>query len=332
MPELRKDPIVGRWVIVATERAARPSDFKLKHESPPDSGTCPFDEGREAMTPPEVFAIRPGGTPANTPGWLTRVVPNRFPALRVEGELKRQGEGIYDRMGGIGAHEVIIETPEHNQDLAGLDQQGFRNLVTAMAERVNDLARDVRFKYVLIFKNHGRTAGASLRHSHCQLIATPIVPQQVKEEIAGGRRYWDFRERCIYCDMLSQELESGKRVISENEHFVAIAPFASRFAFESWILPRRHFGAFAEMRDSEAAGLADSLRDLLRRMTRLLDNPDYNFMVHIAPLPGAAIDYYHFHVEVMPRETTVAGFEWGSGFFINPVPPESAAKYLREVE
>ncbi len=332
MPELRKDPIVGRWVIVATERAARPSDFKLKHEPPPDSGTCPFDEGREAMTPPEVFAIRPGGTAANSPGWLTRVVPNRFPALRVEGELKRQGEGIYDRMGGIGAHEVIIETPEHNRDLADLDQQGFRNLVTAMADRVNDLARDVRFKYVLIFKNHGRTAGASLRHSHCQLIATPIVPQQVKEEIAGGRRYWDFRERCIFCDMLSQELESGKRVISENEHFVAIAPFASRFAFESWILPRRHFGAFSEMRDSEAAGLADSLRDVLRRITRLLNNPDYNFMVHIAPLPGAAIDYYHFHVELMPRETTVAGFEWGSGFFINPVPPENAAKYLREVE
>jgi UDPglucose--hexose-1-phosphate uridylyltransferase len=284
------------------------------------------------MTPPEVFAIRPGGTLPNTPGWLTRVVSNRFPALRVEGELNRQGEGIYDRMGGIGAHEVIIETPDHSLDLADLDKASFRNLIRAMTERVNDLARDVRLKYVLVFKNHGRTAGASLRHSHCQLIATPIVPQQVKEEIAGGRRYWDFRERCIFCDMLSQELESRKRVISENEHFVVLAPFASRFAFESWILPRRHFGTFAEMRDVEAAGLADSLRDVLRRMTRLLDNPDYNFMVHTAPLSGAAIDYYHFHIEVVTRETTVAGFEWGSGFFINPVPPENAAKYLREVE
>jgi UDPglucose--hexose-1-phosphate uridylyltransferase len=332
MPELRKDPIVGRWVIVATERAARPSDFAAKHELPPDTGNCPFDEGREAMTPSEVFAVRPDGSRPDSPGWVTRVVPNRFPALKVEGDLRRQGEGIYDRMTGIGAHEVIVETPNHNLDLSDLDEPGFQNVVRAWTARVKDLTRDPRLKYALVFKNHGRTAGASLRHSHSQLIATPIVPQQVRDEIAGARRYWDFRERCIFCDLLSQERTDGRRVIAENDHFVSFAPYASRFAFETCIIARRHFGSLADMSDAESAGLAGSLRDVLRRVKKLLGNPDYNFMVHNAPLGGAPLDYYHFHIECMPRETAVAGFEWGSGFFINPVPPEDAARYLREVE
>lgn len=331
MPELRKDPIVGRWVIVAFERAARPSDFQARREPPPDTGNCPFDAGREAMTPPEIFAIRPDGSLPNTPGWLTRVVPNRFPALRIEGELERRGEGIYDRMTGIGAHEVIIETPDHNLDLADLDEAGFRNVVRAWTQRVNDLARDPRLKYALVFKNHGRTAGASLRHSHSQLIATPIVPQQVKEEIAGGKRYWDFRERCIFCDLLEQERQDGRRVIAENDLFLTFAPYASRFAFETCIVARRHLGSLGELSDAEASGLAHALRDVLRRMTKLLNRPDYNFMVHNAPLDSGSLNHYHFHIEIMPRETTVAGFEWGSGFFINPVPPEDAARYLREV-
>jgi UDPglucose--hexose-1-phosphate uridylyltransferase len=330
MPELRKDPVSGRWVIVSTERAARSSDFAAVKEGAREPQTCPFDPGNEQMTPPEVFALRANGTAPNAPGWTLRVVPNRFPALIIEHQLERHGEGVYDRMTGVGAHEVIIETPEHNLDLADLDDQSFRNVLGAYAERVSDLAKDVRFKYVLVFKNHGVAAGASLRHSHSQLIATPVVPKLVEEELAGSRQYYDFRERCIFCDLLKQERESGRRVVLENDLFVMFQPFAPRFPFESWIMPRRHVGTFGELTGTELSALASVLKETLCRLNRVLGHPDYNYVAHIAPLREPDIEYYHFHIEVMPKRTTIAGFEWGSGFFINPVPPEDAAKYLKE--
>jgi UDPglucose--hexose-1-phosphate uridylyltransferase len=324
--------VVGRWIIIARARAARPSDFvKAKKEEIKEGKVCPFCPGNESLTPPEVFARRQANTLPNQPGWQVRVVPNRFPALIIESELKRQGEGIYDRMSGTGAHEVIIETPDHNSQLADLDENQIYEVICTYRDRVLDLIKDNRFKYVIVFKNHGVTAGASLSHSHSQLIAMPVVPNQVKEELDGSQRYFDFRQRCIFCDILKQELEDSTRLVTQNEKFVAISPYAPRFPFETWIIARRHFASFAAIDDSELKDLAQILKSTLNRMNRALSKPDYNFLIHIAPSDNPEPDYYHFHLEVMPKLTKIAGFEVGSGFYINPTPPEDAAKYLREV-
>jgi UDPglucose--hexose-1-phosphate uridylyltransferase len=332
MPELRKDPVTGRWVIISAERSLRPSDFPKAAAPARENRNCPFEPGNEAQTPPEVLAFRPSGLGPNMPGWTLRVVPNRFPALTIEGPVRRDGEGMYDRMSGVGAHEVIIETPDHDRTLTDLDEASFRDVVRAWRDRVEDLARDERLKYALVFKNSGRAAGASLEHAHSQLIATPVVPKLVKEELAGSRRYWDFHRRCVFCDMIGQELETGRRIVCGNEQFLAFTPFAPRFPFETWLVARRHFGLFAEMDEREQAGLAAALKSVLERIDRVLGNPDYNVVIHTAPLRETGIPHYHFHVEVMPKKTVVAGFEWGSGFFINPMAPEPAARYLREAE
>ncbi|MBM3812558.1 MAG: galactose-1-phosphate uridylyltransferase [Acidimicrobiia bacterium] len=329
MPELRKDPVTGRWVIIATERSRRPSDFV--REAPPQLAItlCPFCPGNEQKTPPEVLAFRNGGG-ANQPGWTHRVVPNKFPALRVEGELLREGEGIYDKMNGIGAHEVFIESPDHDTALADLPEKAMEELLWAFRHRVADLKKDPRLRYLMLFKNHGEPAGSSLLHSHSQLIALPVVPKRVREEIDGAHRYYDFKERCIYCDIVRAEIADGERVVMETEHFLTISPYAPRFPFECWIVPRRHGSHFENMDTSITANLAWVLRMLLRQMDKVLEQPAYNFMIHTAPVQDGPLTYYHWHVEVIPRLTRVAGFEWGTGFYINPTPPEESARYLRE--
>jgi len=331
MPELRRDPIVGRWVIIATERARRPSDIAPAAD-PPQPGLCPFCPGQEDKTPREVFvAGRPPAAPANGPGWRVRVVPNRFPALKIEGELDRQAEGIYDRMNGIGAHEVIIETPDHGRPLKDLSEADLTDVLFAFKARVLDLRNDTRFRYLLLFKNHGHLAGASLEHSHSQLIALPIVPRQVAEEIEGARRHYDHRERCIFCDIVGQERKDRVRLVYENEEFVVFAPWAPRSPFETWIVPRRHVSNYEAEPRERLALCAQALRTTLRRLAAALGDPAYNFMVHSNPLRDPASPSYHWHIEVMPALTQVAGFEWGSGFHINPVPPEDAAEFLRKV-
>lgn len=289
-----------------------------------------FCEGNEAKTPPEVLAFRVGGGPADGPGWSLRVVPNKFPALSVEGELEPTGEGLYDRMNGIGAHEVVIETPDHQSTLATLDESAVADVFWAYRERLADLRKDPRFEYVLIFKNHGEPAGASLEHSHSQLIATPIVPIMVAEELAGAAQYFRRKERCVWCDILRQERDSGIRVILEEPGFLALAPFAPRFPFETWILPTAHRSHYDEIGRAESLALARLTRELLARMNTVLSNPPFNFMLHTAPLRQASLEHFHWHLEVIPKLTTVAGFEWGSGFFINPTPPEEAVKYLKD--
>jgi UDPglucose--hexose-1-phosphate uridylyltransferase len=221
VPELRKDPIIDRWVIISTERAQRPV-FLAEGEAPPKAGLCPLCAGNEAMTPPEVFAIRPDGPSSapNSPGWTLRVVPNKFPALRIEGALNKAGVGLYDRMNGVGAHEVIVETPLHGQTLYTMDVPSIQNVLIAYKERTIDLLRDKRFKFIMIFKNHGSIAGASLDHSHSQLIALPIVPRRVSEEINGGLAYYKYKDRCVFCDIIAQEAEENSRVIYENHSFV----------------------------------------------------------------------------------------------------------------
>jgi len=331
MPELRKDPVVGRWVIISTERGRRPSDFNCSAHANVAGKPCPFCTGNEDKTPAEILSYRAPGTAPNTPGWTTRVVPNKFPALQIEGGLDRRGEGLYDKMNGIGAHEVIIETSDHTKELSELSESEIENVLWAYRERVVDLKNDSRFRYILIFKNQGEAAGASLEHSHTQLIATPIIPKVVTEELDGSLQHYRLKERCVFCDMIEQELREGKRLVSENEHFVSFEPFAPRFPFETWILPKAHVSAFEDSQKSEFASLARALKDTLARIHKALNRPNYNFIVHSAPCRDSRLDYYHWHIEIMPKLTKVAGFEWGTGFYINPTSPEEAAQYLREI-
>ena len=339
MPELRKDPIVGRWVIISTERAKRPNDFSRNVE-PPMQGQCPFCEGNEGLTPHEIYAVRnPDARKPDTRGWQIRVVPSIHPVLRIEGDLGRRGSGMYDMMNGVGAHEVIIETPKHVSGIADLDDGQINKVLLTYIERINDLHKDRRFKYVLVFKNYGSLAGASsIRHSHSQLIATPVNPKLVKEELVGARRYYDYKERCIFCDVIKQDMDSQERLVMDLDGFVAITPFAPRFPFEVWILPKEHSCDFSAIKKPSIEHLAKMLRTIMRKLKAALGDPPYNYVIHTAPFRIPKAGYwrtieqdYHWHIEIMPRLTKVAGFEWGTGCHINPTSPEDAAKYLREV-
>jgi UDPglucose--hexose-1-phosphate uridylyltransferase len=331
MPELRKDPIMGRWVIIATERAKRPTDFQSE---PPEPATtfCPFCEGNEDKTPPEIVAYRAPGTIPNRAGWRLRVVPNKFPALQIEGNLDKRGVGVYDRMNGIGAHEVIIETPSHAVSLTALTTQQIQDVLWAYRDRLADLKRDIRFTYGMVFKNVGKTAGASLEHTHSQLIVLPTVPRTVADEMRGGRAFYDYRGRCIFCDIVSQETESGDRVVLDGENFLSYEPYAARFPFETWIVPKRHMSHYEDIAKLGTEELAYCLKTTLAKIETALNQPAYNYIIHTSPFDVGAIEHYHWHVEIIPRVTKVAGFEWGTGFYINPVPPEAAAEFLRNVQ
>ncbi|TBR17490.1 galactose-1-phosphate uridylyltransferase [bacterium] len=330
MSELRRDPIGGRWIIVDTDRPNRPEDYE--YESPVwKPGVCPFCYGNESLTPPEISAIREPGTGANTPGWRVRAVPNKFPALQIEGDLDRSGIGIYDMSSGIGAHEVIIETPYHNKDFPDLLNEEVESILSMYCQRSQDLARDKRFKYMLIFKNYGPGAGASLEHPHTQIIALPMVPKSVKEELTGARSYFEYRERCIFCDMLKQEAQDRSRIVLENKHFIAFCPFVSRFPFEIWIMPKKHVPSFCQTPPEEISALAAIVKDTITRTKKVFKDLSYNFIIHSFPVNGEGdAEGYHWHLEFMPKLTRVAGFEWGTGFYVVPTPPEVAAEFLRE--
>ncbi|MBI4529511.1 MAG: galactose-1-phosphate uridylyltransferase [Deltaproteobacteria bacterium] len=330
MPELRKDPVIGRWVIISTGRARRPNHIGPRHDSQV-TGPCPFCAENEHVTPPEIMAYRPDGSRPNTPGWTLRVVPNKFPALMIEGELDRRGEGVFDLMNGVGAHEVIIETPRHETNMGTLSEKQFEDVLWAYRDRILDLRKDKRFRYILIFKNQGIEAGATLEHTHSQLIALPIVPINVLEELSGAKGYHRYKERCIYCDIVRQELEDRTRVVGENGAFVVICPFAPRFPFETWILPKKHSPCFEHASKQEYAELSRSLRETLIRLNQALNDPPFNYIIHSNPLQEPENGHYHWHIEIMPKLTQVAGFEWGSGFYINPVTPEDSARSLREI-
>src|SRR4030095_8443509 len=256
----------------------------------------------------------------------------QFPARQVEGTLDREGEGMFDRMNGIGAHEVIIETPHHDRSLALMSEPEIERVLWAYRERMLDLKRDVRLRYILIFKNHGAAAGATLEHPHSQLIALPIVPDFVREEIDGARRHFAIKERCVFCDIARQDLADGRRIVLENADVVALAPSAPRFPFETWLLPKRHGARFEEAPRHEYESLARALKQLLQRMDRALESPPYSLIVHTSPFADDVGAIYHWHVEVMPKLTRVAGFEGGTGFYINPTSPEEAGQVLRAVK
>ncbi len=338
MPELRKDPMLDHWVIIAADRGQRPKDFAVEEEPEKSSG-CPFCGCNEHMTPPEIMAVCPLERTPNTPGWDVRVVANKFAALSTEGELRRSGIGLFDRIAGIGAHEVVIESPDHWADIATLPPEHVVKIIDTFIARVAALREDRRFRHVVVFRNYGAAAGASLSHPHSQIIALPIVPKLVGEKLTAARDHYLHKERCIFCDLIEQELAMPERVVMRNDHFVVLSVFAARFPFEVNIFPLAHQHDFVLMDAEQKGALAEILARILCRYRDVLGGPAYNLMIQTAPSPTprpghpeywGTIKYdYHWHVELMPRLTKTAGFEWATGFYINPVSPEQAAELLR---
>ncbi len=337
MSELRWDPVKRHWVIIAADRGRRPNDY-LDCEEPTPMTSCPFCYGNEDKAPHEIFAIRPSGPP-NAPNWKVRVIPNKYPVLRVEGELKSRGYGMYDVMSGIGAHEIVVETPDHTRGMADLSVGELAAVLLAYRQRILDLRRDTRLRHMVLFKNHGLRAGATISHSHSQIIAVPLVPPVTVTELGVCRDFFDQKGRCIFCDLIDFELSSGERIVAESADYVLFTPFASCLPFELRLFPKKHCHDFALLADGELESLAAAMLDMLGRLKKFLKDPPYNFILHTAPSleprPGkpefwSSIAYdYHWHIELVPRITPIAGFEWGSGFHINPTPPEEAAAFLR---
>jgi UDPglucose--hexose-1-phosphate uridylyltransferase len=292
---------------------------------------CPFCYGNENFTPIEIEAISDIKRQPNTPGWKVRVIPNKFAALRIEGELNKRAMGMYDLSHGIGAHEVIVETQEHTKQLEDLPDTDVESVLKVYRSRSLDLRKDKRFKYLMIFKNFGAAAGATQEHSHSQLIALPMVPKNVKEEVKGAQAFYEYRERCIFCDMLAYEEENTKeRIVAENEHFVAFCPLSSRFSFETWIVPRDHCPDFGDMAPQHTIFMAKILKETLNRLKKVLGQHAYNYLIHSSPVNIDPSPAYHWHLEIMPKLSRIAGFEWGSGFYVVNTPPELAAKLLKE--
>lgn len=334
MPEMRRDPITGEWVVIAAERSKRPSDFTPPASpGPKGSANCPFCPGHEQETPPEVLAYREHGE-RDTPGWRVRVVPNKFAALNAAEEPGViSGDDLYFTRTGAGVHEVIIESPEHQDSWADFSITQATLALQAWAERYRELEADAGLAYVQIFTNHGALGGASLEHPHSQLIATPFVPPRMMHELEGASSYFREHHRCPYCDLVAREEESRTRLVERTENYLACCPYASRFPLEMWVLPREHtssFGGTPLVRLQELGGL---LRRVYRQLSLAADDPPYNAVLHTRPLRETGYDKsYHWHLEILPRLTTIAGFEWGTGIFINPTPPETAREYLAGTE
>ncbi len=327
MSELRKDPVAKRWVIISVKRGKSPADFKIRMPAR-KGGFCAFCNGNEHTTPPEILALRPDGSKPNSTGWTLRVVPNKFPVLHPEKQLNQTGEGIFEKMEGAGSQEIIIESPDHNLTLPTMPLKSVEDILRVFSRRISELKKDGRLEYVLIFKNEGEIAGSTLEHTHSQLIALPVMPFLIQEEIHNARQYYSDKEQCVFCDIIRQETADRTRLISENESYVSIAPFASRTPFETWILPKSHESSFAP--DGTFSLLAQILQKTLRQIEKILNLPPYNMMIHTSPLRDELNKYYHWHIEIKPKLSQTAGFEWGSGFYINPTPPEKAAKFMRE--
>jgi UDPglucose--hexose-1-phosphate uridylyltransferase len=327
--ELRTDPITGRIVAIDLGAFKRRDDFELEtvrlHDPPSE---CPLCEGREADAGPEILAWREGG-PANLPGWSVRVVPNRHPMLRIEGQAGVRAEGLFESRDGLGAHEVIAETPVHDQPLHTLDADRLWRVLWAWRTRIQDLKRDSRFASVVIFKNHGRAAGARFDHSHSQLAAYPLIPPALADELGGAARHLSKTGTCVFCDMIAHEMTVGSRIISDRGPILAIAPFASRVPFETWLMPRDHSPRFEDATDDTLHVLAAEFKSVMSKIDWALERPACNVVLHTAPLSGEGDTAFHWHLEILPRVTRFSGLEWGTGAHRNPVSPEEAARTLR---
>ncbi len=334
MSQLRQDCTTKEWVIIATDRSKRPHSFrngdKPSKEKPVYQTDCPFCGGNEHLTPHETLAYRSGGAP-DAGGWWVRTIPNKFPALSPEGSLERKEEkGVFRMMDGVGIHEVVIETPIHNQILSLMDDQQVEEILLAYRERYIAIRDDPTIKLIIIFKNYGEGAGTSLEHSHSQIVGTPIVPSDIRRKLEEAASYYDDHGSCVYCDVIEEELSAGKRIVMDTENFLVFQPFASRFPFETWILPKRHQASFGLISQEDSKIFAKILKATLFKLYSKLKDPDYNFVIHTSPIKDEREDYYHWHLQIVPRLTTLAGFEMGSGIYINVAFPEETAEFLKK--
>jgi UDPglucose--hexose-1-phosphate uridylyltransferase len=333
MPEIRVDPVHRTRVIVSSARRSR--SLALRARLPvPEAEPCPFCPGNESETPREVFALRPRGTHRDGPGWEIRVFPNKYPALLPGGhgrEFEKREDHIYVSMDGVGGHEVIVETPKHDLHMADMEPERIAKVLQVYTERMVKLAENSRVRYVLVFRNYGFLAGATVEHPHSQVLALPFVPPSVERELEGARTYREEHGTCVFCDVLEKEIEDGRRIVFENDKFVGFAPFASRVPYELAIYPRRHVPRFENLSEGEFVPLAEALKDVLGRVRDVLDDPAFNSVIHTSPVSTGAESRFHWHIEILPRITNVAGFEWGSGMYINIVSPEDAARHLRTI-
>lgn len=337
LSELRKDPISERWIVTSLRTGEKVEDL-LKPGEWSEMGVCPFCPGNENKTAPEIFSFRGPDTAPDTRGWEVRVIPHKYNVLRKEGDLTRTGVGMYDLMSGIGAHEIVIETPKHVNNLVDQETEQIKKVFIAYQKRIIDLKNDERLKYVLIFKNQGKSPAVLVEHSHSQIIATPCIPKRVKEELRSARQYYEYKARCIFCDMIKQEINLQERLITENSQFLAFIPFAPRFPFEVWILPKRHNADFSRIEERECLELAKIFKIIMTKLNKLLNGSPLNYVVHTIPFTRPRAGYwltiqddFHWHLEIMPQVGIIAGFEWGSSFYINPPAPEICAKLLRDV-
>jgi UDPglucose--hexose-1-phosphate uridylyltransferase len=326
LPEYRWDPIADRYVIVAPERVARPDQLG---EEPPARriiAPCPFCRGHEDQTPASLLCY------PNQRDWQVRVIPNKFPAVRRE--LPAEQTPLPDPRStpAVGAHEVIIEAPQHIVSLADLSDQQLFWTFAAYRDRLLDLASDSRLAYGQVFKNARTGGGASLEHAHSQLIATSQIPTNVQREIHNANKHFQQTERCLFCEVLANELGDPVRVVAQSETWVAFCPFASRFPYETWVMPQRHLSDFSTSDDADLQQFGLLVRDVIRRLEQCLRMPAYNYWLHTQPFQQAPQASFHWHLEIAPRLTRLAGFELGAGYFINPVAPEQAAQQLRDAK
>lgn len=333
MPELRQEPITGRWIVIATERAQRPENFtQTEKEETHSNTTCPFCYGNEQLTPPEVMAYRPPDTQPDTPGWKVRVVPNKFPAFVIEEEPQTGKRDMYNYMAAVGSHEVIINSPDHNKNPALLSNKEIVSIISAYKDRYTALKKNRKIKYILIIVNHGKKAGASLEHPHAQLFGSPVIPINVREELHGSSNYYKNHGRCIFCDIIREELRTKIRVILDTKHFLVFCPFASRSPFETWILPKKHNSHFEELSPQEVNNLSSVIRLTLAKLYKGLNDPAYNYYIHTSPCKSLSRPDYHWHIEIFPKLNIQAGFEMGSGIMINIARPEDTAAFLKTIE
>jgi UDPglucose--hexose-1-phosphate uridylyltransferase len=336
MPELRKDPIVDRWVIIAKNRAQRPLEL-AEGESARRAALsdCPFCEGNERATTEEVLAIRAAGTSANGPGWQVRVVTNLYPALVAsDAAFAPDASRLFDPQPALGAHEVVIEHPRHLLGTSDLTASELTEVLLVYRERLAALRAMNRYVQPIVFKNVGAAAGASIEHVHSQIMALPLVPREIAAEHESASRYHRQNRQCIYCQLLSAELSSGERLVlpvanSSHDRFVAISAYAARTPFETWVLPAEHHSDFESISAAGARELAAVMRSVVAKIDAALDRPAYNYIIHTSSFDTFENDHYHWHIEIIPRVTKTAGFEWGTGLAINPVPPEEAAAIMR---
>ena len=332
MPHLRFDQTTADWVVFAPLRKLRPhsrtdggTPSALK---PPDKGLCPFCPGNEALTPREIYSVR--GQRGGAADWRVRVISNKFPALMIEEDHRRRDEGpLFWQMGGCGAHEVVIESPEHETVLAQQPTEQIQLVLETMQHRDRDLLRDRRFQAFILFKNHGEAAGTSLRHPHWQVIATPVVPRLLRLKHIEATEYFDRTGECLYCALVRDELEAEVRMVAANADFAAFVPYAAHTPFETWIVPRRHEASFHAASGGLLRSLAEILKNVLLKLYAGLDDPDFNLTIDLPPRGDEDKEYFLWHVRILPRLTTPAGFELGSGMSINTVLPEEAASFLR---